>query len=89
MDLKLKYIRCKRFNEIIVFPELLEHSNFQGFEPISAGFCWVDTRKMQVKCYGESVSLKLKSHPEADSYWATKYFFGEDAAEEMITRQPI
>lgn len=72
---KHKYVRLKRFDEIIIFPEIIEHSNFKNFEVISAGFCYVE--KDQVLCFGESISLKLKSKEE-DTSIATKQFYGEE-----------
>lgn len=70
---KQKYIRLKRFDEIIIFPKIIEHSEFKNFGIISAGFCYVE--KDQVLCFGESTSLKLKSKEE-DSDIATKQFYG-------------
>lgn len=64
----------ERYNEIIIFPEVLEHSDFAHLKPISAGFCYVDEKT--VKCFGESISLKLKSM-EDDSALATKQLFRE------------
>ena len=58
---KIKYIRTKD-NQIIIFPETLQHSKFRMFEPISAGFIsfGVTDRHPDLCCYGESTSLKLK-----------------------------
>jgi hypothetical protein len=72
---KLKYIRTKD-NEIIVFRETLVHKDFSKFEPVSAGFCHMNSTDRKVVCYGESVSLRLKSLPE-DSDLATHQFFPE------------
>jgi hypothetical protein len=41
-------------------------------EPVSAGFCYLETEKdvmygtskVTVRCFGESISMKLKSRPE-------------------------
>jgi len=72
---KLKYVRTKEYNSIIIFPTLINHSEFKNLDIISAGFCYVNTTT--VECFGESVSLKLKSLPE-DSEIATKHVFGEE-----------
>jgi hypothetical protein len=80
-DTKLKYVRIGRYNEIIIFPIVIEHSDFKHLEPISAGFCYIDQDK--VSCFGESVSLKLESM-EDDTFMATKQVFGFDAAVKFI-----
>jgi hypothetical protein len=72
---KHKYVRLKKYDEIIIFPVIIDHSDFKNFGVISAGFCYVE--KDQVLCFGESVSLKLKSKEE-DTDIATKQFFGEE-----------
>jgi hypothetical protein len=54
--------------EIYLFPNFVTHSDFvnrMGFDTadvVSAGFVSSD-----LKCYGDSVSLKLKSRPEVDT----------------------
>lgn len=66
MWLKTKYIITKD-NIIIVFPELLQHSDFKEFNPISAGFISFGVNKQgnpSCTCYGESISLDLKSREE-------------------------
>lgn len=75
-DTKLKYVRLKKYNEIIIFPIILDHSTFKHLNPISAGFCYIYDN--EVKCFGESVTLKIKAL-EDDSYYATKQIFGNDA----------
>jgi len=75
-DTKLKYVRLKAYNEIILFPMLLEHSTFEHLNPISAGFCYIDDCK--VSCFGRSVSLNIHSM-EDDTKIATKQVFGIDA----------
>lgn len=85
MYLKQKYIRTKN-NEIIVFPELLQHSEFKHFEPVSAGFISIGTKKVKhgeqeysetdCKCYGESISLRLKSNEEEDTNLARRQILG-------------
>jgi len=80
---RVKYIRTKE-NQIIVFSELLTHDQFKNFDPISAGF--ISIRSIEVEgrhtssctCYGESVSLDLKSRPEKDTELARKQILGYD-----------
>lgn len=82
MQLKQKYIKTKD-KEIIVFSELLQHSDFKHFEPVSAGFINIyadfNTNKHDIivrcECYGESVSLNLKSE-EIDTTLAKKQILG-------------
>jgi hypothetical protein len=69
MWLKTKYVITKD-KEIIVFPELLQHSEFKKFEPISAGFISFGVNEQgnpSCSCYGESISLGLKSNPDEDT----------------------
>ena len=73
-----KYIRLERYNEFIFFPEIIEHSQFRNLKPISAGFCYLDNDDNIVNCFGESVSLGLKSK-EDDTKLATKQVYGYDA----------
>lgn len=77
MDTKQKYVKLKEYNQIIIFNSLLSHNQFENFGIASAGFCYVGEDK--VTCFGESVTLKLKSD-ENDSYYATKQLFGYDNA---------
>jgi hypothetical protein len=81
MDTKLKYVRLKEYNQIIIFPCITEHSNFKYFNCISAGFCYV--RDNKVSCFGESYSLDLKSDEKEDSLRATEQLFGIDAMLEL------
>ena len=72
--MKTKYVVTKD-NEIIVFPELLQHSEFRRFEPISAGFISFGVNKQgnpTCSCYGESISLGIKSRPEEDTLLAKR-----------------
>ena len=69
MYLKTKYVITKD-KIIIVFSELLQHSEFKWFNPISAGFISFGVNQQgnpSCECYGESVSLGLKSNPEEDT----------------------
>ena len=81
MDRKQKYVRLKDYNEIIIFPQILEHSKFRNMNPISAGFCFIDNGK--IDCFGESVSLRIESMDD-DSFMATKQIFGWEAAEKLL-----
>lgn len=75
--LKQKYIRTKN-NNIIVFSELQQHNEFKHFEPVSAGFIAIGVGKdgnPDCTCYGESVTLKLKSD-EGDTKLAKKQILG-------------
>ena len=69
MYLKQKYIITSD-KVIIVFPELLQHSEFKHFNPTSAGFISFGVNKEgnpSCSCYGESISLGLVSNPEEDT----------------------
>jgi hypothetical protein len=72
MYLKQKYIITYN-KKIIVFTEFLQHSEFKHFNPISAGFIsfGINEKGNQTcSCYGESISLGLKSNPEEDTILA-------------------
>ena len=59
---KVKYIRTNH-NEIIIFGEIMNHSDFSRFNPISAGFIEFGLGKegnLTCSCYGESISLNMK-----------------------------
>lgn len=76
--MKVKYIRTEQ-NIIIVFPELLQHSQFRILNPVSAGFISIGATAQYeptIKCYGESVSLKLKANEEEDTALARKQILG-------------
>jgi hypothetical protein len=69
MELKQKYI-ITRNREIIVFPEMIQHSDFSDWEPISAGFISFGVNKdgnPTCSCHGRSISLGLDSRPEEDT----------------------
>ena len=80
MDTKQKYVRLKEYDEIIIFPQIIQHSEFKNMDPISAGFCHI--HKDKIVCFGESISLRLEGK-EDDSFLATKQVFGFDAAFEL------
>jgi hypothetical protein len=85
MVLKQKYVRTSD-DRIIVFTELIQHKEFKNFNPVSAGFISFSTKKVEhntqyyyetdCKCYGESVSLNLKSNEEEDTFLARKQILG-------------
>ena len=79
-DTRQKYVRLKQYNSIIIFNSIIEHAEFKNLEPTSAGFCYVNENS--VDCFGESISLNLKSNP-TDSMFATKQIFGWEAAEKI------
>lgn len=75
--LKCKYV-CTANNVIIIFSEVLQHSDFSHFRPISAGFVSIGVENKyqpSICCYGESISLKLKSREE-DTILARKQILG-------------
>ena len=78
MDTKQKYVRVKKYDSIIIFPQIIEHSTFSHLEPVSAGFCIIDSDKKQVDCFGASHSLMVKSDKD-DSELATRQIFGMEA----------
>lgn len=65
--LNVKYIRTKD-DEIIVFPSSIYHLEFSDWQPKSAGFISFGlsqkTKNPTCRCYGESLSLGLKSHED-------------------------
>ncbi len=79
MKLNQKYIKTKD-GQIIVFSEIFQHSNFSIFHPITAGFVSINaTEKHEptIACYGESISLGLKSDPEEDTRLAELQILGK------------
>ena len=71
---KQKYIIIKH-GDIIIFPGSINHSDFREFSPISAGFISFGVNQKgnpTCECYGESVSLGLKSDPEKDTIIARR-----------------
>jgi len=60
-----KYIKTGN-NQIIIFSSRFQHSEFKHFKPVSAGFISIGAEGRSdpdISCYGESVSLGLKSDP--------------------------
>lgn len=76
MNYKSKYVIVKRGNILypIIFTDLMGHNEavHGNDEVIGAGFCYIN-REGQYVCYGESVSLKVKSGGEKDSAILNKY----------------
>ena len=71
---KVKYIRTKD-NEIIIFGEIMQHSDFRHFNPVSAGFISFGINKEgnpTCSCFGSSFSLNLDSNPEDDTLYAKR-----------------
>ena len=74
MFTKVKYIVTQN-KELIVFGELMQHKEFAHFNPISAGFISFGINKdgnPSCSCYGESISLGIKSNPEYDTILAKR-----------------
>ena len=69
---RAKYIKTKD-KEIIVFGEIMVHSDFKNMNPISAGFISFGINEEgnpTCSCYGESISLRLPSDEEEDTFLA-------------------
>jgi hypothetical protein len=78
MILKTKYVRTYD-DKIIVFSELHQHKEFKSFQPVSAGFISIGVGKdgnPDCTCYGESISLGIKSNEEEDTFLARKQILG-------------
>jgi len=85
MSEKQKYVRLKEYDEVIIFPCVMEHSTFKYLNPVSAGFCYINPHQHRIDCFGESVSLMIKSDKKEDSFQATKQVFGFDSALKLKT----
>jgi len=69
--MKIKYIVID-FIAPVLMSIASQHSDFGRYKKVtSAGFCSVDqnvdTGKFEVHCWGESISLNIKSDPEHDA----------------------
>lgn len=73
---KMKHVKLDDYNSIIVFPQIIQHSEFKHLNPVSAGFCYISEKK--VHCFGESISLRLKADEYEDSFKATKQYCGAE-----------
>jgi hypothetical protein len=69
--MKGKYIKTID-REILLFPEIVQHKDLKSLNPISAGFFHISS-DYEVQCYGESISLGLKSDEE-DTIIAKRQF---------------
>jgi len=75
---KMKYVKVGQYNSIIIFPMIIQHSDFRHMNPRTAGFCYISNDK--VECFGESISLGLKSNERLDTIDATNQYCGIEAA---------
>ena len=70
---KLKYVVAKigSFDQPFIFSDLIQHREFaqmSGFKPeqiVGAGFVQIDFQERKFFPYGDSVSLKIGTTPEA------------------------
>ena len=69
---KAKYIKTKG-REIIVFGEIMQHSDFRYLDPISAGFIYFggEGENPSCECVGKSISLGLEADEE-DTFLAQR-----------------
>lgn len=76
--MKLKYILTKPGAFVIFHPVTAHNEMAKGLygEPVSAGFCYLETNESgdrpTIKCFGESISMNLKSRPEDSEYITNK-----------------
>lgn len=68
---KMKYLYNKETMKFLIFPDFINHSDMNTIRATSAGFLHffqyensMSPQQLGVECYGESVSLKLKSDSE-------------------------
>lgn len=65
----------------VVFTQCNKHEDFGKRSKVtSAGFCQISvgkTGKIEVYCYGKSISLNVESDPESDSFILEKMFNDE------------
>lgn len=76
MNYKSKYVIVKRGNLLypIIFTDLMGHNEVVSShdEVVGAGFCYINDSATYT-CYGESVSLKVKSRGDEDSAILNKF----------------
>ena len=73
-----KYIKTKD-KKIIVFSGLNNHSDFKNFNPVSAGFIRFEIDiegNVNCVCWGESISLQMKSDENEDTMLANMQITG-------------
>ena len=66
----------------IIFPDIINHSDFAHYQPVSAGYCYVYganeplpdaccvENALRISVSGESTSLGLKTRPEDEAILA-------------------
>jgi hypothetical protein len=76
MNYKSKYVIIMRGNILypVVFTDLMGHNEIarSNDEVVGAGFCCINDEG-HYTCYGESVSLKVKSRGDEDARVLNKY----------------
>ena len=71
--MRRKYVILKDYESPILFPEIISHDEITSRDSVlSAGFFSVSADSnsicgIRVDCYGESISLRVKSRPIEDS----------------------
>jgi hypothetical protein len=85
--MKGKYVVLNRRQfRVVILPETMQHRDVvdQYDKPESAGFFSIESKwnpddneyVVKASCYGESVSLGIKSNPEEDSRMIERLFRG-------------
>lgn len=71
---KFKYLLNRDTGECVFFPTTMSHDTFQGKTWTSGGFLKFTLHRdecgnpyLKAYCYGESISMKLKSQPEDET----------------------
>jgi hypothetical protein len=74
INCKMKYILNQDSGQFFLIPMHMNHSDAIGIRPTHAGFVKFNLKQdacgnnyIQALCFGESVSLKLKSDPDTDA----------------------
>ena len=78
MIMKYVVLQEHKFEHIIAFSKCLNHNDVaakMNMKPISAGF--VDFSGDELRCYGRSETLNMKSRPDADALLILNEFFLE------------
>ena len=81
----MKYVTLRRgaYRYPVVFPDTIEHSQFEGADVVSAGFCSVSDDK-QVSTYGTSRSLGGLGPKEGDADLLQTFLSGYESMLVMI-----